>query len=258
MASEETLRIASTEVFPMTSVGSPLYSVINSPTVSMGNREIELQTILSQLDCFIYAKDRMGRYTYVNESTQDLFGTSIDHIIGRKDCDFFDSEIVNELKCNDRRVIEFGETIKREEKIIIKSTGETRIYQSVKQPICNDQGQIIGLRGISTDITQFKQTEDTLNQIIKHLTLARHASGVGIWHWDIVQDKLVWDDQMFTLYGISKDNFSGVYKDWRTSVYPKDLQRAEKEIQMALRGKKNSIPYSVFAGQMELSAVSMS
>ncbi|WP_041360199.1 GGDEF and EAL domain-containing protein [Nitrosomonas sp. Is79A3] len=238
MASEETIRIASTEIFPMTSVESPLYSVLNSPVISLGNREIELQTILNQLDCFIYVKDRMGRYTYVNESAQDLFRTSIDHIIGREDCDFFDSEIVTELKCNDRRVIEFGETIKLEEKITIKSNGETRICQSVKQPIYDDQGQIIGLCGISTDITQFKQTEDALNQIIKHLTLARHASGVGIWHWDIVQDKLVWDDQMFTLYGISKDNFSAVYKDWSTSVYPKDLQRIEKEIQMALRGEK--------------------
>lgn len=87
----------------------------------------------------------MGRYTYVNESAQDFFGTSVDHIIGREDCNFFDSEIVNELKCNDRRVIEFGETIKQEEKIIIKSNGETRIYQSVKQPIRDDKGQIIGL-----------------------------------------------------------------------------------------------------------------
>jgi len=98
MASEEKIRIASTEVypmvFPMTSGESPLYSLINSSVISLGNREIELQTILSQLDCVIYVKDRMGCYTYVNERAQDLFGTSVDHIIGCEDSDFFDSEVV--------------------------------------------------------------------------------------------------------------------------------------------------------------------
>lgn len=226
-------------VFPMTSGESSLYSVINSSVISLGNREIELQTILSQLDCVIYVKDRLGCYTYVNERAQDLFGTSVDHIIGCEDSDFFDSEVVKELKCNDRRVIEFGETIRREEKMVVKSNGETRIYQSVKQPMRDEQGQIIGLYGFYIDITQFKQTEDTLNQIIKHLRLATHISGVGIWNWDIAQDKLVWDDQMFVLYGISKENFRGVYEDWSTNVYPKDLKRTEEEIQAALRGEEN-------------------
>lgn len=257
MSSENKIKINCTERISIPSTESQQNSAVSVTAISMKNTAVELQTFLNQVGFYIYMKDRRGCYTYVNESAQDLFGTSQDNIIGRNDSYFFDLETSNELKRNDCRVIEFGETIRQEEKITIKSTGETRIYQSIKQPIRNDQGQIIGLRGISTDITKFKQTEVALNQIIKHLALARHASGVGIWHWDIVQDKLVWDDQMFTLYGISKDNFSGVYKDWSTSVYPKDLQRVEKEIQMALRGEKNSIPYSVFAGQMALSAVSM-
>lgn len=238
MSSENIIKITSAERILIPSAESQQNSVVSATAISMKNTIVELQTFLNQVGFYIYMKDRMGCYTYVNESAQDLFGTSLDNIIGRNDSYFFDLETSNELKRNDCRVIEFGETIRQEEKITIKSTGETRVYQSIKQPIRNDQGQIIGLRGISTDITKFKQTENKLNQIIKHLTLARHASGVGIWHWDIVQDKLVWDDQMFTLYGISKDNFSGVYKDWSKSVYQKDLQRVEKEIQMALRGKK--------------------
>ncbi|WP_172592308.1 sensor domain-containing protein [Nitrosomonas supralitoralis] len=199
---------------------------------------VELKTLTNQVVSYTYMKDRMGRYTYVNESAQDLFGIPPEHIIGQSDHHFFDLKTSDQLKHNDNLVLEFGETVKQEERVIIKSTGAMRIYQSIKKPIRDDQGQITGLYGISTDITQFRQTEDTLNQIIKHLSLARHASGVGIWIWDIVQDKLVWDDQMFVLYGISKDNFRGVYKDWSSAVYTDDLQRAEKEIQMALCGEK--------------------
>ena len=177
MSSEDKIKVSSPAKLAIPSSESPPNSVISTTAISLGNTKIELGTILNQVGCYIYMKDRMGCYTYVNENVQDLFSTSLDNIIGRDDRDFFDLEFSNDLKLTDYRVIKFGETIKQVEKAIIKSTGETRIYQSVKQPIHDDHGQIIGLCKISTDITKFRQTEDTLNQIIKHLTPAIHASG---------------------------------------------------------------------------------
>ncbi|MBL0010913.1 MAG: PAS domain-containing protein [Nitrosomonas sp.] len=179
MSSEDKIEATSTAESAMPSAESPPKSVASTTVIRLGNTKVELGTILNQVGCYIYIKDRMGCYTYVNENVQDLLGTSVDNIIGRDDSDFFDLEASNDLKRNDCRVIESGETIKQEEKVILKATGERRIYQSVKQPIREDHGKIIGLCGISTDITRFRQTENTLNEIIKHLTLATGASGMG-------------------------------------------------------------------------------
>ncbi len=179
MSSEDKIEATSTAESAMPSAESPPKSVASTTVIRLGNTKVELGTILNQVGCYIYMKDRMGCYTYVNENVQDLLGTSVDNIIGRDDSDFFDLEASNDLKRNDCRVIESGETIKQEEKVILKATGERRIYQSVKQPIREDYGKIIGLCGISTDITRFRQTENTLNEIIKHLTLATGASGMG-------------------------------------------------------------------------------
>ncbi len=89
------------------------------------------------------------------------------------------------------------------------------------------------------DITESKRAEELLKQVSDRLTLAVRAGGVGIWDLDIVNNRLVWDEQMFRLNGISRDRFSGAYEAWQAVVHPEDLQRSEEEIQLALRGEKD-------------------
>jgi hypothetical protein len=44
------------------------------------------------------------------------------------------------------------------------------------------------------------------------LELSARAGGVGIWDYDVVNNVLVWDDQMICLYGITRDQFAGAYE----------------------------------------------
>lgn len=116
-----------------------------------------LRTLLDLVDSYAYLKDTAGRYIFVNNKVQELFGHAYEDILGKDDASFFDLALSNQLKVNDRLVIDHGETIEREEKDIIKSTGEERIYWTVKKPIRDQRGQIIGMCGISTDITGSKR-----------------------------------------------------------------------------------------------------
>ncbi|MEI7752000.1 MAG: PAS domain S-box protein [Candidatus Omnitrophota bacterium] len=80
---------------------------------------------------------------------------------------------------------------------------------------------------------------DALQQVTDRLTLAAQAGGVGIWDYDVVNNKLVWDDQMYHLYGITKSQFGGAYEAWQAGVHPDDRQRGHDEIQQSLRGEKD-------------------
>jgi PAS domain S-box-containing protein len=88
------------------------------------------------------------------------------------------------------------------------------------------------------DITERKRTGEKLLQLSERLSLATRAGGVGIWDWDVVNNTLIWDDQMFALYGITREQFGGAYEAWREGLHPEDKQRGDEEIQMALRGEK--------------------
>ncbi len=84
-----------------------------------------------------------------------------------------------------------------------------------------------------------RQAEDALKQVSDRLTLATRAGGVGVWDYDIAANKLVWDEQMYVLYGIKKNDFAGAYESWQNGLHPDDKARGDAEIQMAIRGEKD-------------------
>ena len=94
------------------------------------------------------------------------------------------------------------------------------------------------LHSIIHDITARKHAEVALRQTAERLALATRAGGVGIWDYDVVGNRLTWDDQMFRLYGIQREQFSGEYAAWQAGVHPEDRPRWDEEIQLALRGEK--------------------
>ena len=160
MSTKGKIKMDRTETLISSSTECQLNSAPGSIISSLENKVNQLEEILNHVDAYIYTKDRMRRYTYANQNVLDLFGTSIENIIGHEDKQFFDLALSNDLIFNDSCVIELGQTIKREERNVIKSSGETRIFWTVKRPMTNDQGQIIGEFGISTDITERKLAED--------------------------------------------------------------------------------------------------
>ena len=103
----------------------------------------------------------------------------------------------------------------------------------------NIDGEAIRVIGSHSDITKLKKTEELIKVNEARLSLAVKAGGVGIWDWDIVSDKLTWDDQMFVLYGVNRSDFTNAYEAWVNGVYEADKKRGNEEIQMAIKGEKD-------------------
>ncbi len=77
-----------------------------------------------------------------------------------------------------------------------------------------------------------------LQVITERLSLATKGSKIGIWDWDIPNNKLTWDDKMYHLYGVIPSNFSGAYEAWENLFHPDDKSVAVKAIEQALSGEK--------------------
>jgi PAS domain S-box-containing protein len=85
---------------------------------------------------------------------------------------------------------------------------------------------------------ELKESEARLRMSEERLQLAIDAAGLGIWDWNIEQDRLVWDDSMYRLYGVRKDEFSGALEAWSRCLVPEDLARANADVAAALRGER--------------------
>jgi len=91
---------------------------------------------------------------------------------------------------------------------------------------------------VVTDISERKRTEEELARVSARLALATRAGGVGVWDYDVLNNFLIWDDQMFALYGVDKKDFSYAFEAWRAGVHPEDVERGDREVEMALKGEK--------------------
>ena len=127
--------------------------------------EHKLSEILENVDAYIYLKDINGCYLFANRRARDLFGVTMQEIVGQGDEAFFDADTVSQLRKNDRRVLDGGETLKIEEVNRHLKDGTTSVYMTVKLPLHNEAGEIYALCGMSTDITARKQMEEQVRQL---------------------------------------------------------------------------------------------
>jgi len=127
-----------------------------------------MSSVLDNISSYVYSKDLAGKYTYVNADVAKLFQTSVQDIIGKDDSHFFDLDISNEINQNDLKVIRNKAPLITEENNVIKSTGKVNTYQIIKKPILDNKGNVIGISGISVDITEKKALEAE-NQEQKYL-----------------------------------------------------------------------------------------
>ncbi len=111
------------------------------------------ETILDALDVAVYSKDRQGRYTYANRMVQEIFGAPLSQILGQDDTAFFDLEESNDLRVNDEEVMSTGQAVARREVDVVKETGEERVYWTIKAPLRDPDGTVVGICGVSLDIT---------------------------------------------------------------------------------------------------------
>ncbi|MGE5490213.1 MAG: ATP-binding protein [Actinomycetota bacterium] len=70
------------------------------------------------------------------------------------------------------------------------------------------------------------------------LQLATRAARAGIWDWDVEKNRLEWDDAMYQLYGVAREDFGRAYEAWSRCLAPEDFERATAEVEAALRGER--------------------
>ena len=83
-----------------------------------------------------------------------------------------------------------------------------------------------------------KAIEAELLENEERLSLATLVNGVGIWDWNLLTQKMIWDDSMYALYQLRREDFSGTEQAWRTALHPDDLARGDREVEAAICGEK--------------------
>lgn len=127
-----------------------------SETALRENRRF-LADLIENSGTLVFVKDCEGRYQLVNHKWEEVTGLSRNDVLGKKDEMLFPAASARQFRLHDCEVMESGTVLQREE--MLETAGEPRFFISIKFPMRGNDGNVTGLCGMTTEITDRKRAE---------------------------------------------------------------------------------------------------
>lgn len=202
-------------------------------------QQLVFRTLVENSPDIIARYDRDCRRTYVNPAFLKVAQISSQELLATAPVQLSPLPAASAALLQDllRRVLDSGVA---EALDVVWPKGENLDYwyNIYAFPEFDREGQVVSVMTVDRDITAYKQTAAELKRVNDRFALAVAAARLGVWDWDIAKNELVWDDMMYALYGIKRENFSGAYAAWLQGVHPEDRAHCDEISKLARLGER--------------------
>ena len=216
-------------------------------------KEIEINKVLKEKEersllitqstaDWIWEIDENEKYSYCSEKVEKILGYKVSELLGKSPFDLMPEVEVGSIKNIYQELRKTNSPIVDLENWNFHKDGHLVCLLTNGFPKYDRAGKFIGYIGADKDITERKKVEEELlkakekaeesevrfknlaNQLIK----AQKVSKVGSWQWYIKEDRLVWSPEMYSIFGISEDTFTGKLSDvLQKAIHPDDRAKVD-------------------------------
>ena len=193
---------------------------------------VALQAVMATQTDYVYVKDRNLRFVCCSRAVARLVGLGNEaQLVGKTDHDVFDKELADQYVLDDRRVVEKGESVLNKLEIVPSSDGKTHYVNVSKYPLCDSRGGVVGLYGISRDVTQALETDTQLRLLTNSI-----PGGIATYELSPGQIRLTYfNDGFCRLFGLTREACEkDVERDSLKNVNPKDVPALKAQIDALL------------------------
>jgi PAS domain S-box-containing protein len=229
-------------------------SVRKQAEISLAENEHRLRTLVQTIPDLVWLKDTNGIYLACNHAFERFFGAKQADIVGKTDYDFVDKALADFFLEHDRQAMALDKPSMNEEWLTFADGGYHGLFETIKTPVHDDTGKVIGVLGIARDITVHKKTETDLETSKIFLETLLNAIPVPIFYKDTEGRYLGFNKAFEDLFGTEKETLVGksvfdiAPKELAETYHAKDLevfqnpgtQIYESEAQTA-RGEKRRV-----------------
>jgi PAS domain S-box-containing protein len=131
---------------------------------SLAQNEASLSTLVQTIPDMIWLKNSEGVYLSCNPMFERFFGAKEADIIGKTDYDFVDRELADFFRAHDRKAMEAAEPSVNEEWVTMADSGERVLLETIKTPMLDSKGNLLGVLGIARNITDRKRMEAAVEE----------------------------------------------------------------------------------------------
>ncbi len=141
----------------------------NRAEALLESERVQLRTLVQTIPDLVWLKDANGVYLNCNLQFERFFGAKEADIVGKTDYDFVEAELAEHFRQKDREAMAAGKPSINEEWITYPDNGERALLETIKTPMLDEAGALIGVMGIARNITgrrRAEERESRLNHIL--------------------------------------------------------------------------------------------
>ena len=210
---------------------------------SIIENEARLHTLLQTIPDLIWLKDENGVYLACNKMFERFFGAKEEDIVGKTDYDFVDRELADFFRGNDRSAMAAGKPRCNEEWITFADDGHRVLLDTIKTPMFDSEGNIIGVLGIGRDITERKQAEEKLKETLLFQKDTERIARVGGWKANQETDLLLWTEGVKRIIEVPLDYNPG-FEEGLTFYLPEYIPKLKDAVSNSF---KNGATFAIEA-----------
>ena len=136
-----------------------------------------------------------------------------------------------------QKVLAGANEYEQEFRILRAHDGALRHLQSRAIVQRDTEGRLLRITGTERDVTTEREAVQGTEALNERLRLALRSSNYGVWELDIATDRLAWDDRMFELYGVRREQSDGSRAVWIKHLHPEDRAAAIEYARKVVAGE---------------------
>ncbi|MFZ4712478.1 MAG: PAS domain-containing protein [Bacteriovoracaceae bacterium] len=219
---------------------------------AIAEQNIEFKALFESMQDGMVLQDSETKIIKYNKRALDILGLTEDQLLGRTSFDSNWQSIQEDgspfLGENHPATIALatGEIQRNKMMGVKKPSGELTWISITASPIKEkNQDKVNQVLVCFTDITEKTIATKEVFDLNQRLSITIQTVNFGIWDWNLKTGMLIWDENMYRIFGINKEDFSGDYDAFEKSLIPEDSIRVNMELQ-AIFKKKESFFHSRF------------
>jgi PAS domain S-box-containing protein len=194
----------------------------------------QLQAVIHSSPLAVYVVDPQGIVLMWNKVAERMFGWTAEEAVG-KPLPIVQKEKWEEFQ-NLLKHLRSGKSFSKD--LLRQRKDGSQIHVTIAaSPMLDEEGKVRNIVAMTSDITDRIKAEATLKDSEERLRLALDAGNIGVWDWDIVNNKIEWTEKVYEIHGVRKDQLIGGLDNYSQELHPEDAERVKLAIHDALAGK---------------------